>query len=67
VSESDVAFLDGYVHTAGLASHSAAVQAAIQMLQFPTLEQDYADAWDEWTASGGQADWDATVGDGINA
>jgi hypothetical protein len=31
----------------------------------PTLEQDYADAWSEWDASGEAEIWADTAGDGI--
>lgn len=65
LSEQDVAVLDEYAHTSGLPSRSAAVAHAIHLLRFPDLEQDYAEAWDEWESSGEQAAWDATVADGL--
>ena len=46
-------------------SRSAAVQRAIQLLRHPDLDQDYTAAWDEWTASGDQAAWETTAGDGL--
>jgi Ribbon-helix-helix protein, copG family len=48
LSDEDLAALDAYVARAGLSSRSAAVQRAIAMLRYPTLEQDYGNAWSEW-------------------
>lgn len=62
--EQDVALLDEYVRTAGLASRSAAVQFAVRLLRHPDLEQDYAAAWQEWASSGEQGLWDGTAADG---
>lgn len=63
--DEDVATLDEYARSQGLTSRSAAVHRAVQLLRHPDLEQDYAAAWDEWVASGDQALWDGTAGDGI--
>ena len=63
--EDDVAVLDEYARTSGLASRSAAVHAAIDLLRHPRLEQDYEAAWDEWDTSGERSAWDATSGDGV--
>ena len=65
LSEEDVAVLDDYAHTSGLASRSAALQHAIRLLRHVDLEQDYASAWQEWAASGEQARWDESVADGL--
>lgn len=65
LSDDDVAFVDDYVAAAGLASRSAAIQRALHLLRQPELEQDYEQAWEEWAASGDQAAWDSTVGDGL--
>lgn len=62
----DVAVLDEFARTAGLASRSAAVHHAVRMLRLPELEQDYEAAWNEWDASGDQAAWDATASDGVS-
>lgn len=66
LSESDVAVLDEYVKAQGLSSRSAAVQHAVRLLQHPTLEQDYEDAWREWDTSGDAEAWEITVGDGLS-
>ena len=64
LSEDDVAVLDAYIEQAGLPSRSAGVQRAVQMLRYPTLEDDYAQAWDQWSTETAD-DWESTVGDGI--
>lgn len=64
--DEDVATLDEYARAQGLASRSAALQRAIRMLRHPDLEEDYAAAWDEWEASGEEADWEATAADGLS-
>lgn len=61
----DVAILDEFVRTAGLASRSAAVHHAVRMLRLPGLEKDYETAWGEWEASGDRAAWSVTAADGI--
>jgi Arc/MetJ-type ribon-helix-helix transcriptional regulator len=66
LTEEDVAVLDDYARSAGLRSRSAALQHAIRLLRHPDLEDDYAAAWEEWRASGEEADWEATVGDGLD-
>jgi len=63
--EEDVAILDEYAQTSGLASRSAALQQAIHLLSHADLEQDYASAWDEWESSGDEALWEATAADGL--
>ncbi len=57
--------LDEYARSSGLASRSAVVQYAIRMLRGSALDQDYADAWNEWESSGEQAAWDGTAADGL--
>lgn len=63
--ETDVELLDEYARTAGLRSRSAAVHEAIQLLRLPGLEDDYAAAWDEWEASGQEADWESVLADAV--
>lgn len=65
LSDEELAALDEYARATGLPSRSAAVQQAIRLLRHPHLEQDYSAAWDEWAASGGEAAWEATAGDGL--
>lgn len=65
LTDEDVALLDQYVRTAGLASRSAAVQHAVRMLRHPDLEQDYAAAWTDWQSGGEQDLWEVTAADGL--
>ena len=65
LSDEDVAVLDTYVVRAGLPSRSAGVQRAIRMLRYPALEDDYDDAWAEWSAAGEEDRWENTAGDGL--
>lgn len=65
LSDEDVEVLDNYVERAGLPSRSAGVQRAIRMLGYPALEDDYGQAWAEWSAAGEQDVWDNVTGDGL--
>jgi hypothetical protein len=61
----DVAILDDFSRTAGLASRPAALHQAVRLLRLSALGDDYAAAWEEWDASGERAAWDSTAGDGL--
>lgn len=66
LSDEDVAALDAYVKRAGLPSRSAGLQRAVQMLRYPDLEDNYAEAWAQWSADDeGASGWDGTVADGV--
>ena len=65
LSEEDVQVLDAFVERAGLPSRSAAVQRAIRMLRNPVLEEDYGNAWAEWSTAGADAAWEDTAADGL--
>ncbi|WP_396903364.1 ribbon-helix-helix domain-containing protein [Mycolicibacterium sp.] len=65
LSKDDLEVLDKYVEQSGLPSRSAAIQRAVQMLRYPTLEDDYDQAWTEWSSSGDADAWQATTKDGI--
>jgi Arc/MetJ-type ribon-helix-helix transcriptional regulator len=65
LSDDDVAIVDEYVRTSGLQSRSAVIRRALHLLKQPDLEQDYVAAWEEWAATGEQAAWDSTAGDGL--
>lgn len=60
-----IAALDRFVSEAGLASRSAGLHVAIRRLPDRELQRQYAEAYDEWEASGDAALWESTVGDGI--
>ena len=65
LSDEDVALLDAYVKRAGLASRSAGLQRAIRMLRYPALEEDYSNAWDEWSATGEDSAWEMVTAAGL--
>jgi Arc/MetJ-type ribon-helix-helix transcriptional regulator len=65
LSDEEVAALDKYAQAAGLPSRSAAIQQAIRLLGDPELEDAYAEAWDEWQASGDAESWESTAADGL--
>lgn len=65
LSDEDVAVLDAYVKKAQLPSRSAGLQRAVQMLRYPELENDYAEAWSESATDEGSVAWDSTAGDGV--
>lgn len=64
--DEDVALLDEYARSSGLASRSAALHHAVRLLRHRDLEHDYAAAWQEWEASGDKGLWDATAADGLS-
>lgn len=49
LSDDDLAVLDAYVKRSGLPSRSAGLLRAVQMLRHRRLEEDYADAWPQWS------------------
>ncbi|HET6736927.1 ribbon-helix-helix domain-containing protein [Mycobacterium sp.] len=65
LSDEDVEVLDRYVERVGLSSRSAGVQRAIRMLRYPALEDDYDDAWSEWTSAGEEEAWENVASDGL--
>lgn len=65
LSEDDVAVVDAFVEHSGLPSRSAAIQKAVQMLRYPTLEEDYAQAWEDWSNGDDGAAWEPASGDGL--
>ena len=64
--DDDVAFMDEYARRRGSSSRSSVVHRAIELLRTADLEDDYANAFEEWEQSGQAADWDSTAGDGIS-
>lgn len=65
LSDEDIEVLDAYVAEVGLPSRSAGLQRAIRMLRNVALEDDYAQAWTEWSGDADDAVWDGAVGDGL--
>ena len=66
IPESDVAFLDDYAESHGMASRSAALHKAIRLLRANELSQHYAAAFAEWDSDGEDSLWDAAVADGLS-
>ena len=62
----DVQFVDEYARTVGARSRSAVIQRAVRLLRSIELAPAYAEAWEEWAASGDADLWDGTVADGID-
>lgn len=60
----DVEFLDAYASQIGLASRSAVVQRAIELLRSGGLGPAYEAAWREWDETGEAALWEVVASDG---
>ena len=63
--DEDLQFLDDYARTHGMPSRSATVRRAIRLLRASQLEDDYAEAFQEWIDSGESAVWDVALADGL--
>ena len=62
----DVEFLDAYASSQGFGSRSAAVHRAVRLLRASELGASYEDAWREWSATGEDDVWEASVADGLS-
>jgi Arc/MetJ-type ribon-helix-helix transcriptional regulator len=63
--DEDIDFLDEYARSLGVRSRSAVIQRAVRMLRAAELGPAYAEAWEEWQASGDADLWDSVAADGI--
>ena len=63
--DEDIEFLDEYARTVRAPSRSAVIQRAVQLLRATELGPAYAQAWEEWEASGVSELWESVTGDGI--
>ena len=63
--DEDIEFLDEYARNLGVRSRSAVIQRAVRLLRAAELGPAYAEAWEEWQASGDAAVWDTAVADGV--
>lgn len=63
--DEDIEFLDEYARRLGVRSRSAVIQRAVRLLRAAELAPAYAEAWEEWEASGDADLWDSAVADGI--
>ena len=61
----DVDFLDEYAKSLGVRSRSAVIQRAVRLLRATELGPAYAEAWEDWEASGDAEVWDSSVADGV--
>jgi hypothetical protein len=62
--QEDVEFIDHFARDAGM-TRSAALHEAVDALRRRGLADEYTAAYDEWTASGEAALWEAVSGDGV--
>jgi Arc/MetJ-type ribon-helix-helix transcriptional regulator len=62
----DVAFLDSYAHSQGIASRSAVLHKAVRLLRASQLGAAYEEAWASWAISDDDILWETTVGDGLS-
>ncbi|MGF1647886.1 MAG: ribbon-helix-helix protein, CopG family [Kineosporiaceae bacterium] len=65
LSAEDLATVDWYARQEGVPSRSAVIQRAIALLRQRSLEDDYANAWDEWAGTGEAAAWEGSLADGL--
>lgn len=65
IPDEEVEFIDRYADEHGVASRSAVVHRALVLLRASVLGNDYAAAWDEWSAADADV-WDTTVADGLD-
>ena len=66
ISDSDLEFLENYARSHAIASRSAVVQKAIQLLRYSELSQHYEAAFNEWERDGESRVWDAVATDGLD-
>ena len=64
--DEDIEFLDAYARSVGARSRSAVIQRAVRMLRATELGPAYAQAWQEWEASGDAEVWESVSGDGLD-
>lgn len=63
--DEDVGFLDDYAKMHGMRSRSTTVRRAVRRLRASELEDDYAEAFQEWIDRGEAEVWEPAVGDGL--
>ena len=63
--DEDVAFLDAYAESQGIASRSAALHKAVRLLRASDLGAAYEHAWSDWAESTDQDLWDRATDDGL--
>ena len=61
----DVEFVDAYSAKMGLASRSSVIHKAISLLREESLQEAYAEAFEEWCDDEAEV-WEATAQDGLS-
>jgi Arc/MetJ-type ribon-helix-helix transcriptional regulator len=61
----DLEFLDAETEQGHYPSRSAAVAAGISLLRAQRLTDSYAEAFEEWAASGDADAWETAASDGL--
>lgn len=64
IPDEEVAFIDRYADEHGVEGRSAVLRRALSLLRSSALGNDYAAAWDEWSASDADL-WETAVADGL--
>lgn len=64
LDEEHVALIDRVAAQGGFRSRSAVIQHALERLSATDLHGDYAEAWEDWRATGDDEPWDAAAADG---
>lgn len=65
LSDEDLQYLDAIAAEMN-GNRSAAIHRLIRLQRELDAQDAYAQAFDEWEASGDQALWDQTIGDGLS-
>lgn len=65
IHDKDVEFIDRYADEHGVTTRSGVVQRALSLLRAAELGDDYATAWQEWSAEDADA-WETTLADGLD-
>lgn len=65
LGDEELRFLDHYARANQMPSRSATVRRAVRLLRASHLEDDYAEAFEEWIDSGEAEVWETVAGDGL--
>lgn len=66
LGDEDLRFLDDYARANGMPSRSATVRKAVRLLRASHLEDDYAEAFEEWIDSGKAQVRETVAGDSLS-
>ena len=65
LGDEELRFLDEFAQANRMPSRSATVRRAVRLLRASHLEDDYAEAFEEWIESGEAEVWETVAGDGL--